>query len=213
MASWYLLNTTRMKGPNGATVLSAGELINDALTPTAPILSAGGQLVPSTNAAAAAGAVIATKKKKQGAQPTEIDAIMIAAVAASSSNEGGNVASSQAVAGGTVVAAAAITPNVAYTPKSSPNATVKSFFSFAPLASGTIRVLLKQGATVIAALGTYTGAAGAPPFNGSISLEVTGLVPGTAATFSLVTTAGDATATLGTGSTGAAAGLSVTEHP
>jgi hypothetical protein len=220
MAKWFLLNNIKFRGPNGASWLLAGETIDDTLQPTAPITAAGGVLVPTSNAAAAAavgtaqnpGPVIKARKYI-GEEYQQLNALMLAAVLGAVVNEGSNVASSQAVAGGTVAAAAAITPNVVFTPKSSGNATVLVWFSFAPLASGTIRPVVKQGATTIGAFGTYTGAAGANPYNGYLELELTGLVVGTPVTFSFVTTAGDATATLGTGSTGQAAGMSVTEHP
>jgi hypothetical protein len=212
MALWILLNTTRVRGTNGTSWIVASETINDAYTPTAPILSAGGILVPATNAAAAAAAVLGQALKKQGAQPAQIDALMIGSVAGALASMG-SVESSSAVAGSTVAAGAAISPNVTFTPQSSGNATVRAWASFAALSAGTITPVVKQGATTIAAAAQYTGAAGANPDNVQITLDVTGLTPGTAYTFAFDTTAGDATATLGHGSTGAAAGLSVTEHP
>lgn len=209
MATWYLLNTIKLRGPNGVSVLSAGELINDQFTLLSAILAAGGQVAPSGSASVAAAAVIAQKKKKQGASAAELNAIMLAAVPAPEANR----TNTTSVAGATVAAAAAIAPNNTFTPVSTGKARVRAWVNLAALAAGTFRALVKQGATTIGALAAVTGAASQAPFSGYVEFEVTGLALYTPVTFSFVSTAGDATVTLGAGATGPAAGLSVQELP
>lgn len=209
MATWYLLNTIKLRGPNGVSVLSAGELINDQFTLLSAILAAGGQVAPSGSASVAAAAVIAQKKKKQGASAAELNAIMLAAVPAPEANR----TNTTSVAGATVAAAAAIAPNNTFTPVSTGKARVRAWVNLAALAAGTFRALVKQGATTIGALAAVTGAASQAPFSGYVEFEVTGLALYTPVTFSFVSTAGDATVALGAGATGPAAGLSVQELP
>jgi hypothetical protein len=220
MATWFLLNSIKFHGVNGAFWRLAGETINDALEPTAPIAAAGGILVPTSNAAAAAAVGTAQNpgpvikyRKYVGEEWSRLDALMIAAVLGAVVNEEANTQFSNGAAGATVAAGAAISPNVVFTPKSSGNVRIFAWASFVALASGTCTPLLKQGATTLAAPAQLTGAASQGPYDPSLELEVTGLVVGTPVTFSWVTTAGDATVTLGHGSTGSASGLAVTEHP
>ena len=209
MASWFLLNTIRLKGPNGVSVLQAGELINDQFTQLSLIRSAGGQVGPSGNTALAAASVIALKKRKQGAPPAETNAIMLAAAPAPSANH----LDSTALAGATVVAAAAIVTALTFTPVSTGKVRVRCYAALAPLGAGTFTPIVKQGATTIIAPGQQTGAASQSPNNVSGETVVTGLALYTPVVFSFVTTAGDATVTLGNGAAGAAAGLFLEEVP
>src|SRR5580704_11540323 len=87
MATWYLLNCIKQRGTNGTTWLLAGEYIDDTQVSTAPILAAGGVLVPSTNAAAtaavgtnAAPGPVIKARKYVGEEWARLDALMIAAV-------------------------------------------------------------------------------------------------------------------------------------
>src|ERR1019366_861709 len=129
MATWYLLNTIRVKGPNGVSVLQAGELINDQFTPLATILSAGGQVGPSSSASLAAAVAVVVKKRKQGAPINEINAIMQAASTAPQANH----LDSTALAGAPVAAAAAIVPALTFTPVSTGKVRVRCYAALAPL--------------------------------------------------------------------------------
>jgi hypothetical protein len=207
MATWYLLNTIRVKGPNGVSVLQAGELINDQFTQLSLIASAGGQVGPSSSAALAAASVIALKKRKQGAPVREIDAIMLAV------NPGDNYLFSTALAGATVAAAAAIVTALTFTPVATGKVRVRCYAALAPLGAGTFTPIVKQGATTIIAPGQLTGAASQSPNNVAGETVVTGLTLYAPVVFSFVSTAGDATVTLGHGAAGAAAGLFLEELP
>lgn len=209
MATWYLLNTIRFKAPNGSgvSVLKAGSLINDAQTPLANVIGAGGRIVPASNASAAAAALIAQGSALEGdARPGVLTDIMLAGMMTN-----GNRFTETVLAGATVAAAAAICPAIVFTPVASGRVRVKAWASLAPLAAGTFTPLLKQGTTVLAAPGQVTGAASQSPYTTIVDFEVDGLTPLTAYTFSFVSTAGDATVTLGHGSTGVAASFTVEE--
>lgn len=208
MATWYLLNTIRFKNPNGngVSVLKAGELINDAQTPLANVLSAGGRVVPATNTSAVAASAIAWKRSLQGSEHEDLDAIMLASM-----TSGANRVAESVVAGTTVAAAAAICPAISFTPVGSGKVRIKAWASLAALAAGTFTPLIQQGSTTLAAPGKLTGAAGQTPYNLAVDFELDGLTPLTAYTFNFVTTAGDATVTLGAGVAGVAAQFSVEE--
>jgi hypothetical protein len=72
MAKFYLINTTII----GTTKLLAGELVDDTVTNTAPIISAGGILWPAADAVVAAGAAIAMTARLKGASESSLDTIM-----------------------------------------------------------------------------------------------------------------------------------------
>jgi hypothetical protein len=202
---------------SGPTLLQAGTEINDALYSTTQIAAAGGILVPSTDAAAAAAALIAQKRQKQGegdaSSATLLDLIMLAAVAGEANSSSASRKSSSAAAGATVAAGAAIVPAISFTPTFSGKVLVRAWMSAEALATGTFTPVLKEGSTTIVAPAQYTGSADAVPANVYIEQEVDGLTVGTAVTFNLTTTAGDATVTLGNGSTGIAARMTVQELP
>src|ERR1019366_5075949 len=169
MATWYLLNTIRVKGPNGVSVLQAGELINDQFTQLSLIRSAGGQVGPSGSASLAAASVIALKRK-QGAPVKEIDSIMQSASTAPQANH----LDSTALAGATVAAAAAIVTALTFTSISTGKVRVRCYAALAPLGAGTFTPIVKQGATTIIAPGQQTGAASQSPNNVSGETLVTG---------------------------------------
>jgi hypothetical protein len=217
MATWYLVNSTRFKGPTGPIVLAAGKLIDDTKYNLTQIQAAGGVVVPSSNAVAAAASLIAQKRQKQGEgnnpPASLLDLVMVAAVLGDVSSSATSRTSSQALAGATVAAGAAIVPAIAFTPTFSGKVLVRAWANIEALAAGTFTPVLKEGATVIAAPAQYTGAAGAPPYQVYVEQEVDGLTIGTSVTFSFVTTAGDALVTLGNGATGIAARMTVQELP
>lgn len=210
MATWYLLNTTKYKGPAGDTLLDGGKLIDDTKYNLPLIIAAGGSVVPSGDAAATKAAAIAAVRGRQGQSVELIDTLMLAAVLSEVQQGQFNRLRSTNAAGNTVAAAAAISPNIAFTPTFSGKVLVRVWASFAANA-GTVKPLVKQGATTVAALAISVATDG--PVNYYAEVEVTGLALGTAVTFSFVTTAGDAVMTLGNGATGIAASMEVAERP
>lgn len=211
MATWYLLNCIRFKGPAGATVLSAGDQFNDAVTPLAPMQAAGAVFAPTSNANVATAAALAQQRKRGGAQPGELNSIMLAAAIIPSVTA--ERKTSQGAAGATVAAGAAIAPAISFTPSFSGKLLIRAWASIQGLTSGTFTPILKVGTTTVAAPAQYTGESTTFPRDVFIEVEVDGNTVGSAETISFVTTAGDATVTLGHGSTGAGAGMSVTEVP
>jgi hypothetical protein len=219
MALWILLNTVKFasSGVGAAipTLLEAGKTIDDTKYNLTAIKAAGGVVVPSTDAGAAAAAVIA-KYLRAGGQgdqspATLLDLTMVAAIAGEANASQATRLRSTATAGGTVAAAAAIVPAIAFAPTFSGKLHVRAWVSFAALASGIVTPVLKQGSTVKAAAAPSSGTGG--PLNTYLEVEVTGLTVGTPVTFNFTTTAGDATATLGTGSTGISASMEIVERP
>lgn len=77
MATFYVCNTTRFKGPHGSVLITAGSLINDAQTNTTQLTAAGAVLAASSDTSVAAAAAIAQKRKKQGAPIHVLDSIML----------------------------------------------------------------------------------------------------------------------------------------
>lgn len=122
-----------------------------------------------------------------------------------------NRSQSFATAGSVVLAGGAISTTVGLTPVSSGKILVSAWLSYAaPAASGTARALV----TSTQASTTVTRAVLAPTIGGgAVVLEVDGFTVGVPMTWSFVTVAGDASITLGTGASGAGAGLSVQELP
>ena len=208
MATWYLLNTIKFKGPAGDTLLDAGKLIDDTKYNLALIRSAGGQVVPSSNAAAAAAATIAQVRGRQGQDQQIIDALMCAAAAVG--GDPSNRKRSTGAAGATVAAAAAIVPAIAFVPVFSGKLLIRAWASFAALGAGVVTPVLSQGATAIAAPAVSSGTGG--PLNYYAEAEVTGLTLNASVTFNWTTTAGDATVTLGHGATGIAASMEILER-
>lgn len=215
MATWYLLNTIKFKGPTGPMLLKAGKLIDDTQISLSLVAAAGGVYVPSSDAAAAAAALIANKRSKQGeadqAPATLLDLLVLAAVAGEGNASANSRTSTTKAAGATVAAAAAICPDIAFTPAFSGKVLVKGFASFEALGAGVVTPIVKQGATTLVALAPSSGTGG--PLNYSFETEVDGLAVGTSVTFTFHTTAGDATVTLGAGATGIAARFTVQELP
>lgn len=76
MASWYLIAGVRI----GTRFIAAGSLIDDTITPTADITSAGGLLWPSTDAVVAAAALKAQQAKLMGQDEQTVNRIMRDAV-------------------------------------------------------------------------------------------------------------------------------------
>lgn len=232
MASWYLLNTIKFNssqaGVNTPVLLEAGKLIDDTKYSTTAIKAAGGVLAPSTDVAATAAALIATASRKGGqadqSPATLLDLTMVSAVAeqananaltALSKAAAGNRAATTAAAGATVAAGAAICAAVAFTPTFSGKLLVRAYVSIQALAAATtFTPILVQAATTVVAPAQYLGAvANTIPGNFYLEYEVDGLTVGTPVTFHFTSTAGDATVTLGNGSTGIAARLMVQELP
>ena len=217
MAKWILLNTTKFKGPTGPVLLDGGKTIDDTLFGLSQIQAAGGVVVPFTDALAATAATLATKRAKQGLanspQGALVDLLLIAAVAGEANASAASRKRSTRAAGATVAAAAAIVPAIAFTPTFSGKVLVRAWCSVEGLASGTFTPVLNQGSTTIAAPAQYTGLTGGNPDDVYVEVEVTGLTLGTPVTFNFVTTTGDATVTLGNGSTGIAASMEVIERP
>jgi hypothetical protein len=122
---------------------------------------------------------------------------------------GQNRAQSTAVSGAVVAAAGAIVPTLTFTAVSSGKVRVTGFLSYAaPASSGTAHwaVQYHNGSSVVqVAVGAATTSGGA------FSIETDGLPIGTATTWNFVTLSGDASITLGTGSTVDAAALIVQE--
>jgi len=80
MAKWYLINSTRFKGPAGPTLITAGELVDDAITPLAPLQAVGAVFAPQASPNVALMATFCQARMKRGGQDTaELDRIMIAA--------------------------------------------------------------------------------------------------------------------------------------
>jgi hypothetical protein len=79
MSTFYLINTIK----NSAGYMKSGKLIDDAITPTGPITSAGGLLVTSADATVAAAALVVQQMWNQGNGQSECDAVMLAAYEAS----------------------------------------------------------------------------------------------------------------------------------
>jgi hypothetical protein len=80
MATWYLINSTRFKGPAGPTLITAGELVDDTKTPLAPLQASGALFAPSSSPAVAVAAAFVQQRVKRGGQdPMEATAIMMAA--------------------------------------------------------------------------------------------------------------------------------------
>lgn len=78
MSQFYLINTVILA--NG-TKLLAGEFVDDAVTPSAPITAAGGILWPASDTVvAAAGVAVAAKHANRGINESEANDLMIAAV-------------------------------------------------------------------------------------------------------------------------------------
>lgn len=131
------------------------------------------------------------------------------AVALTLSSAGKNRAQQTSAAGTVVAALGAIVPTVNITPVVSGKLRVVAWLSYAaPAASGTARATLLsvQGASSVlrAVIGPTIG-------GGAIDLEIDGFTVGTLVQFSFATVAGDASITLGTGATGAGAGVFVQE--
>jgi hypothetical protein len=221
MATWYLLNTIKFNssqsGINTPTLLEGGKLIDDTKYNLTAIKAAGGVVVPSTDAAATAASLLCATARHGGqgdqSPATLLDLLMIAAVAGQSNASSDSRVKSTRVAGSTVAAAAAIVPAITFTPAFSGKLKITAWASPEALASGTFTPVLKQATVAIAAPAQYTGSADAVPGNVYVDVEVDGLTVGTAYTFNFVTTTGDATVTLGNGSTGIAASMTVQELP
>jgi hypothetical protein len=214
MATWYLLNTIRFKGPSGPALLKAGTLIDDAVRSLTDIQNAGGCVAPSTYPTVKANAAICqTLLARGGAEGLEFtgeaDRIMMSSFLVDQQGIDQNRVSSSGAAGATVAAGAAICPNLTITPKYSGKVVVEVDASFAALGAGVVTPLVKQATTTIIALAASSGTGG--PLNYHMKLEITGLTLGTAVTFSFVTTGTDATVTLGAGATGKAANFRVAE--
>jgi hypothetical protein len=79
MATFYMCNTVRFRGPHGPVLVKAGSLINDAQINTTQLQAAGGVIASTADTTIAAAAVIAQKRRKQGASVHELDAIMLGA--------------------------------------------------------------------------------------------------------------------------------------
>lgn len=213
MALWYLVNGTRLKGPTGAVYLRAGELIDDTKGfSVATINAAGGILAPNTYPTVAAQAAFVQQRVRRGGlAETDADRIMMAAYSADFVATQQNRSIQTNAAGQTVAAGATIVPNVVFTPKVSGKVKIMAWVSIQALAAGTFTPVLKQGATTIVAPAKTTGAASQTPTHLYIEHEVDGLTIGQAVTFSFVTTAGDATVTLGNGATGISGRMEVQE--
>lgn len=215
MAKWRMINSLRVTlgSPAAPTFFTAGDLIDDSVQPTAPITNAGGIIAPDSDAIINTAALAAQKLKRAG-QPWELcDGLMAAAFASASYGKAQNRAVSTRAAGQTVAAAAAIVPNISFTPKSSGKILIRAWASVQGFAAGTFTPVVKNGSTVIAAPAQYTGAATNFPCNVMVEIEVDGLTVGTAVTLSFVSTAGDATVTLGNSNVGIGAQMTVVEVP
>jgi hypothetical protein len=78
MAKFYLINNVIV----GASRFLAGTLLDDTLDPVASVITAGGVVLPSTNAVVAAAAVKALEAKLKGAAEIDLQSIMQSAVMA-----------------------------------------------------------------------------------------------------------------------------------
>lgn len=87
MAQAFLINTVR--GTFG--ILYAGTEVDDASAQAAAVISAGGQLIPATNATVAAAALRAQSLRRRGGSPEEAAQIMNSALDAA--QEGAELAS------------------------------------------------------------------------------------------------------------------------
>jgi len=72
MATWYLLNDVRV----GTQLYKAGQYIDDSQIASAPILTVGGMLWPSTDAKVAAAAAVVQKLRLQGQSGPDLAALM-----------------------------------------------------------------------------------------------------------------------------------------
>lgn len=209
MAKWLLLNTIKFKnGQGGDVLLTSGKTIDDTIYSLAQIRAAGGSFVSANDAAASLYAPIAGTRKKQGQASELIDAMMLAAAAMGATAS--NRVRTTGAAGATVAAAAAICTAVTFTPQFSGKLLVRAWASFAALGAGVVTPIVQQGSTTVLAFAQSSGTGGPINFHGEV--ELTGLTLGTPVTINFVTTAGDATVTLGHGATGIAAALEVTER-
>jgi hypothetical protein len=211
MATWILINSVKYNpGGGGTSFLSAGEIIDDTKLNLTKIKAAGGVVSQSSDLIVSAAQKIAAKLKKEGQEDKELDRIMLAAYALSSHHNEVDTLTSSGACGATVAAAAAIVPAISFTPQSTGRLRIRFWANFAGFGAGVVTPLVKQAATTIAAPAQYTGQA-TVPYNVSGEVIVSGLAIGTAVSFSFVTTAGDATVTIGAGATGIGAGMTVEE--
>lgn len=220
MATWYLLNTIRFGTSGvGASILTAGRLIDDTKTSLAAIQNAGGMVAPSTYPSVASQAAIVNGLLKRGGNvgvdQREADNLMMAAFGVDQLGMEQNRGTSDNAAGNTVAAAAAIAPAVTVTPKYSGKLRIRGTCSVQNFAAGTFRPIVTRtptggGAVTVYSHATYTGSATSFPRDVVFEVEITGLPLGTAQTFAFVSTAGDAQVTLG-GTGGNSAHLVVEE--
>jgi hypothetical protein len=82
MAQWYLIGDTRV----GTQTYYAGDLVDDAITPTATLQSAGAVLWPASDPVMAKAAALAQKMRLGGQDSSARTVVMLQAVAQNTLN-------------------------------------------------------------------------------------------------------------------------------